>query len=86
MFSSNWKPNTPSFKIVIDRNSHYSPHSIWNMKEAEAFSFKESLAVIRQDKIAYYLNKIFQKSFNIFSGYSKGNIMNEDKYLKRFIL
>jgi threonyl-tRNA synthetase len=76
----------PTFKVVIDLETHFSPHPIWNMNEAEKIEIVESQAITTQDKIAFSFNQIFQKSLNIFTVYKKGDQMNEEKYLKRLVL
>lgn len=81
----NWKPNIPKYKIVIDKNSYHSPHPIWNMKYAENIDATERTPETKRDKVASYLFKFFQYSFDKFTGYNAGK-MNEQKYLRRCLL
>lgn len=81
---SEWKPNLPKHKTIIDKTSYRAPHQVWDLKDAENIEITHFKPVSVTDRLAFIMMKGLRKSFDFFSRYKPGR-MDEDKYLRRII-
>lgn len=81
---SNWQPNLPKHKIIINKDTYRQPHPSWDLHDAEKIEQTHHKPVTIKDKLAYYAMKACRILFDTLTGYKKG-AMNEHLYLKRAI-